>query len=212
MWLSLAGWLQHSRDLAPCCSASFPGGCCGPSLRLVLPKMLVPIHCCVFPFQVGADSLSPALHRLGRSLQQAAADTLRGEHCPPVLGGPALAWGDTPEPPAELQCCELPGWGRPCSRAASPPLCPGVPLGFLISCETSGIHGAVTFPLAVPCSARQAATLGPLPAPPALLLRALLRDSAPCPLHRPQWLSGTSSGSSRTPWTSTPASPWGHGQ
>jgi len=49
--------------------------------------MLVPIFGRVFPSQVGAGSLSPALHRLGRSFQQAAADALRGEHPPPVLGG-----------------------------------------------------------------------------------------------------------------------------
>lgn len=59
----------------------------GASLRLV------PICCCACPFQLGADSLSPALHRLGRSLQQAAADALRGEHPSPLVGGPALAGG-----------------------------------------------------------------------------------------------------------------------
>lgn len=88
-----------SRPLIPllhlsCCqcahSASFGGGLYGASLQLVLPKMLVPTCSHVFPFQVGAGGLSPALHRLGRSLQQAAADALRGERPPCVL------WGDHP--------------------------------------------------------------------------------------------------------------------
>lgn len=48
-----------------------------------------------FAVQVGADSLSPALHRLGGSLQQAAADSLRGERPPAHFG----VGSDTPQTP-----------------------------------------------------------------------------------------------------------------
>lgn len=81
----------------PCChcarSSSIREGLCGALLQLVLPKTLVPTCCHMFPFQVGAGGLSPALHRLGRSLQQAAADTLRGEHPPLRFGGTSPGLG-----------------------------------------------------------------------------------------------------------------------
>lgn len=92
--------------------------------------------------------------------------------------------------------------------AVSPPLpigilSPGMLLGYPISCEASGIPSASSF-------AKLDAGTSPstTSSPSAGTARALI----PCPLRRLRWLCRTSSGSSLTPWTSTPASPWGRGQ
>lgn len=203
--------------LLPARSVSFQGVaarlCCG----LFFPKCLFPSVAACFP----SRWVQVACPRLSIDWGEAFSKPLL---TPYEVGTPLPFWGDQPWLGVMRQSLPKSCGAASCQDGAVPaaeqrPLLSQAVLraqprvchwdfrSFVIR-----IPGAVSFALAVPCWAHQAATLGLLPAPPAPPPQAPLGDSAPCPLHRLRWLSGMSSGSSLTPWISTPASPWGHGQ